>query len=269
MSNGVKTLREIGAQRIHNETHISRIYAQAIIHESFDGLQSVQLIGFLSILEREYNVDLSDLRAKAKIHFEEEKAKIETDEKIFVSLNPKTSYTKIYVALGFVLFLSFIYINSATDEMEVSEDSNINDVVKIIEKAPGINENVVLLKDNNETNTSDRAAPVKEEVVAEVIEQNSTVVFRSLKILPKRKVWAGYIDIETNKKFQKIFRKEFVLDISKNWLLLLGPGTVYLEVNGEKRKFSSKRNMRFKYNDGVFTKITVNEFKSLNKGRRW
>jgi hypothetical protein len=59
------------------------------------------------------------------------------------------------------------------------------------------------------------------------------------------------------------------LDVTKNWLLLFGSGTVKLEINGKIEKFSSVENMRFKYVDGEFTKITLEEFKSLNKGRKW
>jgi len=90
-----------------------------------------------------------------------------------------------------------------------------------------------------------------------------------LKIVPKNKVWAGYIEIETNKKHQKIFTEEFAIDTTKNWILLFGAGTVKLEVNGELKTFVSKRNIRLKYLDGELTKITVEEFKSLNKGNKW
>jgi len=66
-----------------------------------------------------------------------------------------------------------------------------------------------------------------------------------------------------------IFKKEKIIDATKNWLLLFGAGTVKLEVNGELKTFVSKRNIRLKYKDGELSKISVKEFKSLNKGRKW
>lgn len=283
MSDGLKVLRDIGAQTIHNETHISREYVQAIIHETFDGLQSVQFMGFVSILERDYKVDLSELKAKAKIHFQDENEKLEKSEQIFVSPTKKTSYTKIYMFLGIVLFLSFMYVSSIAPELGQLNDIKIEKEVKDSGILPMLEEKVLVVEKigSNETNTS--IAGVVEEKIPEVTDANTTLKElattimleestsegRSLKILPKRKIWAGYINIETNQKYQKVFREEFALDVTKDWLLLFGTGTVKLEVNGENVKFSSDQNMRFKYINGVFTKITVTEFKSLNKGRKW
>jgi len=283
MSDGLKILRDIGAQTIHNETHISREYVQAIIHETFDGLQSVQFMGFVSILERDYKVDLSELKAKAKIHFQDENEKLEKSEQIFVSPTKKTSYTKIYMFLGIVLFLSFMYVSSIAPELGQLNDIKIEKEVKDSGILPMLEEKVLVVEkiDSNETNTS--IAGVVEEKIPEVTDANTTLKElattimleestsegRSLKILPKRKIWAGYINIETNQKYQKVFREEFALDVTKDWLLLFGTGTVKLEVNGENVKFSSDQNMRFKYINGIFTKITVTEFKSLNKGRKW
>ena len=65
MSSGLEKLRSIGAQKIHEQTHIARQHAQALLHESFDDMSRIHFLGFISILEREYSVDLSDLKAKA------------------------------------------------------------------------------------------------------------------------------------------------------------------------------------------------------------
>ena len=273
MNDDLKILKDIGAQRIHNETHISREYVQAIIHETFDGLQSVQFVGFVSILEREYHVDLSDLKAKGLEYFRDEDEKSDKVKKVFITPKKKKSNSTMYVVLGIILFSSLIYytfnyINSATPTIEVVDNTKIDNVTNNIIAEPEL----IVVADTNLTlstveETTDVNATIEEVEVVEEAEVEE--VIKTLKIQPKNKIWAGYINIETNQKYQKIFRKEFALDVSKNWLLLFGSGTVYLEVNGEQQKFSSKQNMRFKYKDGEFTKITVTEFKSLNKGRKW
>ncbi len=91
----------------------------------------------------------------------------------------------------------------------------------------------------------------------------------NLKIIPKNKVWVGYIDLKTHKKYQIIAKTILSIDTNKNWLLLFGGGTINLEVNEEFKTFSSKNNMRFKYVNGEFSKISIKEFKSLNKGAKW
>jgi len=288
MEESLKILKEIGAQQIHKDTHISKEYVQAIIHGSFEDLHPVQMSGFISILEREYNVDLSELKNQAR-----EQLKIaedSSDKKVFVAPAKQQNNSTVYIILLIVIFLaagyySFVYLSSmATTEVSI-DNSNIQSAQKSIEIIEKTEESVAeeVLEETNttqnvetsdeevsqgNTNTIEPEAEVVLEEASEQIEE-PVAVTRTLKILPKNKIWAGYINIETNQKYQKVFRKEFSIDTSKNWLLLFGSGTVYLEVNGEKQKFSSNQNMRFKYVDGVFTKITVTEFKKLNKGRKW
>ncbi|MDQ7045894.1 MAG: membrane-bound lytic murein transglycosylase MltF [Sulfurimonas sp.] len=94
-------------------------------------------------------------------------------------------------------------------------------------------------------------------------------VIEGLKIIPKTKIWVGYINIDTKKKYQKVAKDVLVIDTNKNWLLLVGGGTLNIEVNEEFKTFKSKNNMRFKYVSGEFSKIDIEEFKRLNNGKKW
>lgn len=288
MSDALKTLREIGAQTIHNDTHISKEYIQAIIHETFDGLQSIQFMGFVSILEREYKIDLNELREKGREHFKDEVEKLQKSEKVFVTTQQVKNYSKVYIALGLALVLSFAYISSVMQENQQAEIPIIEKVepIQVVEKKevpleePVVEEKKVEVleapEEIVEVNTTKEivtaVVPEVKKVIEPVVKEVITpevVEVKSLKILPKRKIWAGYINMKTHKKYQSVYRKEHSIDVKKDWLLLFGAGTAYLEINGEKKKFSSRQNMRFKYVDGVFTKISVTEFKRLNKGRKW
>ncbi len=286
MSDSISILKELGAQRIHKETHITKEYVQSIIHENFDGMSSVQFVGFISILEREYSLDLSDLKSKGKAYFEEQDSQSSSEKKVFVVPKKKKSYGALYFTLVVLIFLSFLYyifVYSASTiiTLDKIDDTKIQNVQKSIIDTSEVKSVVV---DVNETNSSseiivaDLNISIKDEnieleVIQEELEEEATEKVieevKTLKILPKNKIWAGYINIKTNQKYQKIFRKEFAFDIDKNWLLLFGAGTVKLEINGKIEKFTSRQNLRFKYVDGKFEKITVEEFKSLNKGRKW
>jgi len=279
MNDGLNVLKEIGAQRIHKETHISKEYVQAVIHENFDGLNSVQFIGFISILEREYHVDLSELKAKGISYFQEIAPENKEPKKVFVAPKRKTSYAKLYITLGIIIFLSFIYytfvyLSSLTPSLEKIDNTKIENAQKSIRPVLELNKDIKL-SDNNETNTTEENLVVDKNITKSIEvdlkeqEKEAVVSERSLKIVPKNKVWAGYIEIKTNKKYQNIYTKEHEIDASKNWILLFGSGTVKLEVNGELKTFKSKRNIRLKYIDGELSKITVEEFKSLNKGNKW
>ena len=87
--------------------------------------------------------------------------------------------------------------------------------------------------------------------------------------MPKTKVWMGYIDIKENKKYQKLFEGEFSVNPEKDWLLLFGHGYLDIDVNGKVEEFRTAQNLRFKYVDGQLTKITISEFKKINKDSQW
>ena len=273
MSNTLETLKELGAQKIHNDTHISKEYVQSILHETFDGLNSVQFVGFISIFEREYDVDLSELKSAGLAHFSLNDD-VKEVKKVFVVPKKKKSYTAVYLTLGLLVVGAFIYyifvhLASEISSVETIDNSKIENAQKSITQTLEI-KNVVA--DTNETNNS--IDKTKEIIVQEIIEEvviveEPIVEEKSLKLLPKNKIWAGYINIKTNQKYQKVFRKEYSFDTKKDWLLLFGAGTVKLEVDGVAKKYSSKQNMRFKYVDSTLTKITLQEFKKLNKGRKW
>ena len=92
---------------------------------------------------------------------------------------------------------------------------------------------------------------------------------QKLLITARSKVWLGYIDIATNIRRQKIFRGNFNLDPTKDWLLLFGHGHITISTKDATVKFNLANNLRILYKDGNFKRISVEEFKKLNKGRKW
>ena len=259
---GLIKLKDIGAQKIHEKTHISRQHVQAILHESFEDGQKVQFIGFISILEREYSVDLSDLKARATEYFDDIDAHSSAKNQVFVVPKKKKKFTALYISIVIIIFIgvsaySILTSTSAAKTQNIKvQELNQEKVQEILEIVEDINETNSSLENNEST------IIVEEEVVA--IE-----VPKSLIVLPRTKVWMGYIDLETHKKYQKVFKNKFTLDTSKNWIIVFGHGSVNIEIDGELKKFNNKNNLRFLYQDGELKKITYKEFKRLNKGRKW
>jgi hypothetical protein len=292
MSDGLEQLRNIGAQKIHEKTHISREHVQAVLHETFDGLNKIQFLGFISILEREYDVDLKDLKAKGMSHFEHiVEEPIHVNTKVFTQPKKKKYYTYLYITLAVLVFVLFAYYDlfpSFGNDSQVRQIDNnlIENVKNNIEPALSSSNE---LNDSNEKEADDKEVKstsvilnisnpeVSESSNVSNNEDNSKVtpapeaaeVEKTVKIMPRANVWMGYIDIDTNKKYQKTFSDEFDLDTSKNWLLLFGHGNLDIEVNGELEKFNTMQNLRFKYINGELTKITIKEFKKLNKDSQW
>ncbi|MFA6192257.1 MAG: hypothetical protein WC665_07875 [Sulfurimonas sp.] len=280
MSYGLERLKEIGAQKIHEKTHISRAHVQAVLHESFDDLNKIHFLGFISILEREYDVDLADLKAKGLAYFNDSRNKPASfNSAVFSQVKKKNSHLFLYIILSILLFGAFLYFElmpSMNDNSQIQQidnsaienaQKNIEPVVE--EKIEDINESVLGVTDNNIPETN--ATSTINSVVAKTETQKNNLQesVKSLKIIPKVKVWMGYIDIKTNQKYEKNLEKEMSLDVNKSWLLLFGHGNISIEVDGKLEEFNSTQNIRFKYVDGKFSQIDIEEFKQLNKDKKW
>jgi len=265
MSYGLDKLKLIGAQKIHEATHLTKQHVQSILSENFEGIGKVQFIGFISILEREYDVDLSELKSKGLEYFQEK----EVDEtvihnNVFVTPKKKTNLVPIYIGITVVLFVGvtiFSLLSSSSGvktqntQLEELDNKTINSAEKIIEST------IVDINNSVDKNNTIKKSIIKKEEVK--------VVTNSLKVRPKSKVWMGYIDIKTYKKRQKVFKDEFTMDTKKDWIIVFGHGHLEMIVNGNVKNFSGNNNLRFLYKDGNLTKITLKEFIRLNRGKKW
>lgn len=265
-SDGVQKLQEIGAQKISEDTHIPVGHVQAILHESFDGLNKVQFLGFISILEREYDVDLSDLKHKGIAYYDEQNSvDTITEEGTFIAPKKQKNFTLFYILLAMVallvaLYYTVDYANKNLQKHTVLDNTTINDAMKNINSVvPDAN---ISQKDENKTlqdvNTTEK-----------IVQKKENAVPKSFKIVARSKVWMGYIDLGTHKKYQKIFTGEFDLDPSKEWLLIFGHGYIDVVINSEKKKFNLRKKLRLLYKDGTITQLSVDEFKRLNRGHSW
>jgi len=77
------------------------------------------------------------------------------------------------------------------------------------------------------------------------------------------------VEVSSNRKYQKTVSDELSLDGMKEWIFVFGHSHVKLEVNDEDFTFESKGNLRLWYKDGELKQISSEEFKKLNRGRKW
>jgi len=268
MSEELQVLQNIGAQKIYEATHIPIKHVQSMLHDSFEGFSKVQFLGFISILEREYQLDLSELKNLGLIYFSEKKEK-SINKGLFVVSKKKKRDNFVYLMLITVIFiiaiiLKFAVYSETMDEKTAVNNTIIESVKEKIKPLAIINNDNNLTQDVNETVVLDINTTLFEE---ETVEPEA--VEKSFQITSKSKVWFGYIDVKTNKHYQGTMKGTKDLDPSKTWLLLFGHGYVNMYINGEIQKFSSREKVRFLYKNNKLTAISVRKFKKLNKGRKW
>lgn len=261
MNEGLVKLREIGAQKISEKTYIPVEHIQAILHESYDGLNKVQFIGFISILEREYGLDLESVKLQGITHFDGEQ--VTEDESIFIQPEPKHNKKLIFIVIAAIVFFLFFFVFYDDSKESVKPAINENEVIQKVKEQVVEEANTTTIEQNN-TKLS-VAEPMEEEQPA----AQEEVVKKSFVIKTNKKLWIGYIELETNKKSQTVFSKEFTLDPNKDWLLTLGHGYVDFEINGKTYSYKSQKGLKFLYKDGELRSISLAEFKKLNRGYVW
>ena len=103
MSKGIKTLKEAGIQKVYEKTHIPTKHIKALFQDDFGSLNKVQFLGFISILEREYGIELNDLKEKGLEYFKEMTNDEHLESKLFVTTQRKKSYAKLYLFAVFLI----------------------------------------------------------------------------------------------------------------------------------------------------------------------
>jgi len=260
MSEDFQKLKSIGVQKIHETTHIARSHIEAILSENFEGMGSVQLLGFISIFEREYGLDLNELKSKAREYFSAQKPVQESvkEVKIFAASKKKRELTLLYMLAGAAVVITLLYFASRAPQSEALAPKE--ELTALVQ-----DENNDSVSDNN----SSQESSMESTGVEEELKVEPEVKPLSFKIIPKTKVWLGYIDLADYKKSQTTFSDELELDPAKNWLLSFGHGHIKIEINGEIKEYKDPRTMRFSYIDSELKEIGFEEFKSLNRGSGW
>ncbi|MCW8837318.1 MAG: hypothetical protein OQK11_01325 [Thiovulaceae bacterium] len=247
-SENYEKIKSIGAQKIHEQTHIPKVSCEDLVNGYFKAMNRIQFLGFVSILEREYSLDLSDLRAEGMAHFSQIEEVPTIESKVFITPKKTNSYALYYIVAALVIFIMVAINMPSSDRVEQHKIDNAQ-----IEEV------------------ASKLTPQEEALAENQLEQSEPKVTDELKIIPQTKLWVGYINLNTGRKYQKIVEEleELELDPSGHWLITLGHGHVTFSINNELNNYKDYRNIRFLYKDGELKKITHQEFLDLNKGQEW
>jgi hypothetical protein len=289
---GLKQLEELGVERISKDTHISQANVRLILDKSFDRLQKVQFLGFISILEREYKIDLSALKQEYLFH--QAQSQETEDEYELVEKTEKKRLTKkqlfIVAAVPLVLVVIVFAIissegskpkveieinNTAIDEAKknlniVSIDRNLSAAIEqdssVVESAEhGQDESIAEEEPKVDGEVSAAETSGETEKVASIVPTMPT----HLVIVPKGKLWIGLIDLGTHKRQQMVISEPLTLDAQKEWLIITGHGLVRMEYGDTESDFNKRDKLMFLYENGLLQQIDEVEFKARNKGRLW
>jgi hypothetical protein len=287
MSTDYEKLKAIGAQRIHEETHIPRLHVQAILNKTYDDMSKIQFFGFISILEREYFLDLEELKEDSLLYFNEVYSNDDDLNNVFVANKQKDIKSFSYIIIGFLVFITIVYFSlfSSSQNNEDIPDIDESLIVSAQENMQSMKNNElsdekeqeVLVPEIKQETTQTIINEKEQEVLVPEIKKETTqtvinekeVETENFIIHPKELLWMGYKNLDTGESYQITTIEDIRLDSSKTWLLTFGHGYLDTIVDGKTTEYQSKYTIRFLYKDGIMNKITYRKFKELDAGGIW
>lgn len=267
---GIDKLREIGAHKIFEQTHIAKKVVEDILNGNYYSMNKVQFSGFISILEREFHVDLQELIEEYNAHFYQDST--QEKEPFVVSIQEKSEdkkHTATYIVVALIIAVILLALYSFSSSSDENKQSVSSPAEVLAPQKEELN-NTTIEEAKLHLSTLDETVDADEEIIPvidKVIEE--PVHIGKFEVIPQSNLWIGIIDLETFKRTQKLGSTPFELDAQKEWLLVMGHGYVNFMVNGEEQKYTDDSKVWFSYANGVLTKLTKREFKEKNRGKAW
>lgn len=259
-------LQALGTEKIHERTHISRDKVELVLTKSFGEIGRVQFMGFMSILEREYGIDLNEIKEEYTRFYQDHVATL--PPKHSVILQSSSNSKPKWILIGAVL-IAMLMIAGYIAQSKMSNEPH-EEVMKLTVPPMALKDSMIdtNVTDTNETNVTVRAVS-SEKNTTKPSTPEPTISGKELIIHPIYKVWYGMIDMVSGKRIQKITADPIRIDTTKNWLIFLGHGRLEVESTSGKIEFKQTDPIRFICENGVLKELSKDEFIERNGGQDW
>ncbi len=266
MNDPIGYLKSVGVEMIVERTRISQQNVIHLLERDFTKIRKVQFFGFVSILEREFDVDLSAYKEEFLSAMGSEK-ELEYEIPAYVSAPEKTADSRILwfvFAMAAVLVAGYFIFNTESDHAPAVSAEPVESIV--IQEAQ---ERLSAAAQQKEAQRQQALAEANATAEAEAAEANAALVPPKITILPKRRVWLGMINLETGKKLQTITESAYELNTSQPWLIVFGHGYIDIETDGKLEEYSDRQKLWFLFENDHLEKIDRDTFRMRNGGNAW
>jgi len=308
MDNDIRVLEKIGLQEVCKRTHIEVKQLEYMINNQYDKLNKINTLGFVKILSREYKLDLTNWLEGFYDYWAEHKAEEDSHkEKIFIRAKSDRPYKRgawlfllIFLIAGiFGVFSIFkdeinfdimalldkakietsqvsafqsapVVQEAATSlgvkvEERVIETNSSNSTVQAV--VVSIDENLTRKLESNDTNNSVvaplPALPESNTQLVNTVSKNSAI------IAPSRRIWVGFVNLETFNRKESSSDQNITIDLMKRQIIKTGNGFFKLSYDGSVEDFTEQGSTRFLVENGTIKKISEEKFVELNRGKNW
>jgi len=297
-------LEENSVKAISKKTMISEENLEAIVAEDFSHLTKSKAFGFLSILEREFDIETKSLKEKAlsyyETHVKEESANIALPR-----LEEKKGRSKwfILLMLGLLAYASWYFFTqfdkkrlntlipfgeekigtsaptiteTPKEEMKTEESLSITNALTSTQTdATGAQTDIVVASIEPQNVEIQRA--IVKPVPVTVVETTRTTgkthtLIRSKKIvlLPEKKLWFGLIDMETGKRKHFSISKKYEIEVKdKSWLVATSVAQFAFINQNETQDYNDGKVHYFKVNRTGVEELSKAEYLKQGGYKKW
>ena len=291
-------LEENSTQAISKKTMISEENIELLLAEDFSSLTKAKAMGFISILERDFNADLSALKKAALTYYDSRKG---LDESINIALprvEERKERSKLFplLMLGLLAYASWYFFTQfdkktlgtllpfGDNKLETSvtqvrtEDVGALSIDKALAETPADasgaqTEIVVASLEPKKVVARTTTSNTQEHFVSTSTKHrkvHALIRNRKIVLLPERKLWFGLIDIDTGKREHFSITKQYKIDVTKkSWLLATSPASFALINHNETQEYNDARAHYFKVSNTGVESLSKEEYVAQGGYKKW
>jgi len=286
-------LKKMDIEDIYRRTYIARKYIKALLDKDFSKFDRLKALGFVKIIEREFEFDLSDLKNEIDEYFVKDSIKLQEsseDKKDISNIadnKEEKNYKAFFITVVIIvsIIVAFYIYNSLDNKEKVQKNIPKTSFFERNESNNSKNENLeenIKLKENNDTvqdvalkKTKETKKIVEEtkssetKAVEETKSSEKKAVLPSIVIIPKQRVWIGMIYLDDYSKENYVTSSPIDINTSRDQLIVTGHGNIKIEIDGNVTDYKETKKLRFLYRAGDLEKIDKETFKKFNRGKNW
>jgi len=284
-------LEENSIKTISQKTKILEINLESLFSGKFDTLQKTRALGFIAIIEREYNADLSALREEALEYYSLNRENNTYTTRQYLDEERKgKSKLLIIVVLGLLIYASWYFFTQFDkknlsglipfiDEETIENFVNSKEV-ETVETASELSI-VKVTTEDNEAVTVPKKIEMEEvapqdvsALVASLVEESSETeivnTLQTVSIIPVNKLWFGLVDIDSKERKHFSIEQAYTLDISEKSWLVATSSAPFSVVQGEKTEdFSDAKEHYFKIDKNGIVVLSKSDYVEQGGWHQW
>jgi len=297
-------LEENSIKAISQKTKISEDNLENLLNKNFDAIKKIKTLGFISIIEREYNADLTPLKEEAKEYYrymhedqsvtlglpiieEEKKGK----SKFFIlAILALLGYASWYFLTQFdkktlsnmIPFLDESTLESFMGDKKVaSTDVEDLSIAKVSVDTSTIKEEPVttaqsemvseeVMSVSNEDSTEEQDIENSVEMTQTVEDITPQAVTQTVSIVPVHRLWFGIVNADTQKRENFSISEPYELDVSTNgWLVSTSSAAFSLQDGDEIKEFNDAQEHYFKIDANGIENLSKSDYVALGGWPQW